>query len=45
MVKAIILKVAKIKYGGNDVWVEIYNALIKARKGDSASVGVFEVID
>lgn len=26
-------------------WGEIYNALIKARKGDSASVGVLEVID
>jgi hypothetical protein len=26
-------------------WSEIYNALIKARKGDSASVGVLEVID
>ncbi|MFA6375787.1 MAG: hypothetical protein WCX69_00090 [Candidatus Paceibacterota bacterium] len=26
-------------------WAEIYNALIKARKGDSASVGVLEVID
>ncbi len=26
-------------------WMEIYNALIKARKGDSVSVGVLEVID
>lgn len=26
-------------------WMEIYNALIKARKGDSESVGVVEVID
>jgi len=26
-------------------WAEIYNTLIKARKGDSASVGVLEVID
>lgn len=26
-------------------WVEIYNALIKARKGDFMSVGVLEVVD
>lgn len=26
-------------------WMEIYNALIKARKGDFASVGIVEVID
>jgi len=26
-------------------WGEIYNSLIKARKGDSASVGVLEVVD
>jgi len=26
-------------------WMEIYNALIKARKGDFMSVGVLEVID
>ena len=26
-------------------WIEIYNALIKARKGDFMSVGVLEVID
>lgn len=26
-------------------WVEIYNKLIKARKGDSISVGILEVID
>jgi hypothetical protein len=26
-------------------WAEIYNTLIKTRKGDSASVGVLEVID
>lgn len=29
----------------NNKWIEIYNALIKARKGDSMSVGVLEVID
>ena len=26
-------------------WMEIYNTLIKARKGDFMSVGTFEVID
>ena len=26
-------------------WLEIYNAIIKARKGDSMSVGVLEVVD
>ena len=26
-------------------WMEIYNALIKARKGDFMSVGVLEVVD
>lgn len=26
-------------------WMEIYNVLIKARKGDSASVGALEVVD
>ena len=29
----------------NTRWAEIYNALIKARKGDSVSVGILEVID
>ena len=26
-------------------WMEIYNALIKARKGDFMSVGILEVVD
>lgn len=49
MVKSIVLKLVKIKYGGksigDDIRVEIYNALIRARKGDSVSVGVLEVMD
>ena len=28
-----------------DKWMEIYNILIKARKGDFMSVGVLEIID
>lgn len=51
MAKLIKLKLCQIKYSGDSIGddirveMEIYNALIKARKGDFVSVGVVEVID
>jgi hypothetical protein len=50
MTKFIQLKLLRVKYSGKSVveiarWSEIYNALIKSRKGDSLSVGVLEVVD
>ena len=49
MHKSLQIKLSKIGYRrdsiGDDVRVEIYNTLMKARKGDFTSIGVLEVID
>lgn len=45
MLKSIHVKLSKITHSETTRWMEIYDSLIKARKGDLMSVSVLEVVD